>query len=379
MTLVPPISKSDAQRALVLADILGVSFDALLPAGEALPRDLIVLRDGLEELRASEARLDCRDGGAPFRFLLGQAAVLPQRRVEFTGTPRLGERPHEPLIESLRSALGISISGAPWPVRVETRELVHGARFTVTGAESSQFASSLLLAAARLSRLTGESVDVRVDGPLVSEGYFALTKSWLTRCGFSLDPVRAPKTPPEFPSIPGDWSSIGYLLALSWVSGLDVARMQRHSGHPDEAIVTHLEQVGLRVTTKLEGLARRGFDVDANTCPDAVPTLAVLATKLPQPSVFRNIGLLRHKESDRAQGLLTLLSAAGLTARIEGERLTITPGTARAFSFDPLEDHRLAMSAAVLSRLHEVRMELTHRECVSKSFPGFWNEFAKVA
>ena len=153
--------------------------------------------------------------------------------------------------------------------------------------------------------------------------------------------------------------------------------MQRDTGHPDEAIVTHLEHVGLRVTTKLEGEGQRGFDVDATTCPDAVPTLAVLATKLPQPSVFRNLGILRHKESDRAQGIVTLLSAAGLTARIEGETLTVTPGVARDFSFDPLDDHRLAMSAAVLSRLHGVRVELTNRECVAKSFPGFWAEFAK--
>lgn len=378
LQLVPPISKSDAQRALVLADILGVPFDSVLPADEALPRDVAVLRAGLEALRSSEARLDCRDGGAPFRFLLGQAAVLPHRRVEFIGTPRLGERPHEPLLEALRSALPVSITGTPWPVRVETGALARGARFTVTGAQSSQFASSLLLAGARLARSTGEAVDVRVEGPLVSEGYFALTRAWLTRCGFSLDPVRAPKAPGPFPPVPGDWSSLGYLLALSWVSGLPVSRLQRGSVHPDEALAAHLESVGLRVTDRVEGQAQRGFDVDATTCPDAVPTLAVLATKLPRPSVFRNIGLLRHKESDRAQGIVSLLAAAGLDALVEGEALTVTPGAARDFTFDPRDDHRLAMSAAVLSRLHEVRLELTQRECVAKSFPGFWGEFAKT-
>ncbi len=376
--LVPPVSKSDAQRALVLADILGVPFDSILPAGEALPRDIEVLREGLQKLRAPNAQLDCRDGGAPFRFLLGQAAVLPNRRVEFTGTPRLGARPHEPLLDSLR-ALGISITGTPWPVRVETRELLRDARFSVTGAESSQFASSLLLAAARLSMLTGDAIEVHVEGALVSEGYFALTQSWLARCGFSLNPVRAPKSPPAFPRIPGDWSSIGYLLALSWVSGLEVARMQRDSGHPDEAIVTHLERAGLTVTTKLEGTATRGFEVDASTCPDSIPTLAVIATKLPAPSIFRDVGILRHKESDRVQGIVTLLTAAGIDSELDGETLTVFPDDARDFSFDPLDDHRLAMSAAVLSRLHEVRLELTHRDCVSKSFPSFWDEFAKTS
>ncbi len=54
--LVPPLSKSDAQRALVLADVLGVPFEQLLPLGEELPRDVMVLRDGLLALRAAPSQ-----------------------------------------------------------------------------------------------------------------------------------------------------------------------------------------------------------------------------------------------------------------------------------------------------------------------------------
>lgn len=373
--LIPPLSKSDAQRALVLADILGLKLE--LPT-EDLPRDVEVLRAGLIALRKSKATIDCRDGGAPYRFLLGQSAVLPNRRITFTGTERLGERPHEPLIDALRT-LPISISvGTPWPVTVTTRELAKNAHFTVTGVESSQFASSLLLAAARLAVTTKQAVPLTVKGALTSEGYFALTKSWLERAGFTTSPVTAPKKITTLPNIPGDWSSLGYLLALSWVSGLRVGRLERNTGHPDEAIATHLESVGLKVTDRLEGTATRGFDVDSEQCPDAIPTLAVIATKLPKASTFRRIGILRHKESDRAAGIVELLTAAGITARIKGDTLTVTPGNATAFTFDPHDDHRLAMSAAVLGRLHEITAHVTNRDCVTKSFPGFWTEAAKA-
>ncbi len=376
--LVPPLSKSDAQRALVLADILGVSQASLLPAGEALPRDVEVLRAGLSALRSPTSRIDCHDGGAPFRFLVGQAAVLPERAVDFVGTPRLGARPHEPLLRALREALGVTVtSGQPWPVRVETRALRRGVAFRVPGAESSQYASSLLLAAARLSSLSGEAVAVEVEGALTSEGYFALTESWLHRCGFSLAPVRAPVAAPPFPRIPGDWSSLGYLLALSWVCGLPVARLERNTGHPDERLAAHLASAGLSVSDRLTGVPKRGVDVDAEACPDAVPTLAVLATRLPAPSVFRRVGVLRHKESDRVEGVRALLAAAGLTSRLDGETLTVFPGAARDFGFAPRDDHRLAMSAAVLARLHRVRGEVSSPECVAKSFPGFWAEVAK--
>lgn len=384
--LTPPLSKSDAQRALVLADILHVPFSSILPAGEALPRDVEVLRDGLLAMHSPRSKLDCRDGGAPFRFLLTQAAVQPQRRVEFTGSARLGERPHAPLLHALKCIPGLQLTeGAPWPVVVTSPAVMLGPlHFKVTGTESSQFASSLLLGMARLAAAGLES-SLEVDGAMTSEGYFALTRRWVERVGFRvsgasvLSLALAPQEERgRFPEIPGDWSSLGYLLALSWVSDLPVARLAFDTGHPDEAIVAHLRAVGLSVTDRLTGTPTAGFDVDCEQCPDAIPTLAVLATRLPSPSTFRRTGILRHKESDRLQGTIDLLEAAGLRAELHEGTLTVHPGAAHAFRFDARDDHRMAMSAAVLSRLHEVALSLKGKDSVSKSFPAFWSEAARA-
>ena len=159
---------------------------------------------------------------------------------------------------------------------------------------------------------------------------------------------------------------------------MKVERLAFGTGHPDEAIAAHLRGVGLRIGDRLEGTASRGFDVDSEQCPDAIPTLAVLATKLPAPSTFRRTGILRHKESDRLAGICELLKSAGLVCSVEGDTLTVTPGRARRFSFDAHDDHRLAMSAAVLGRLHDVRVTLRGMDSVTKSFPGFWTEAAKA-
>ena len=237
----PPLSKSDAQRALVLADILEVPFSEVLPAGEALPRDVELLRDGLVALRQPTAKIDCHDGGAPLRFLLTQAAVQPGRHVEFTGTSRLGERPHAPLLTALRTIPGLRLTeGNPWPLIVESPVAFRGpVAFEVTGLESSQFASSLLLGAARLAA-AGVEASVRVTGSMTSEGYFALTRRWLERTGFVIDERASALFPTPAPSgekmvIPGDWSSLGYLLALSWVSGIAVERIAFDTGHPEAA------------------------------------------------------------------------------------------------------------------------------------------------
>lgn len=406
MTLVPPLSKSDAQRALVLADVLGVAFEDVLPAGEPLPRDVEVLRAGLLALREPSARIDCHDGGAPFRFLLAQAALQPGRVVDFTGTPRLGERPHAPLLAALRAVPGVRITeGTPWPLRVESPAVLRGpVELMVSGEESSQFASSLLLGAARLAQ-AGVQVALRVSGALASEGYYALTRSWLTRCGFALEDAAGlttvrrsagagasrdsaqdegpPLTPSggervAFPPVPGDWSSLGYLLALSWVSGVPVARLAFDTGHPDEEIARQLRGVGLSVHERVTGTPTGGFHPDAAICPDAIPTLAVWATRLSAPSTFAHVGILRHKESDRLEGVRALLTAAGLSSSLEGDTLTVPPGAAKAFHFDARDDHRLAMSAAVLARLHGVTATLRGKDSVGKSFPGFWAEAAKA-
>lgn len=387
--LVPPLSKSDAQRALVLADVLEVPFERVLPAGETLPRDVEVLRDGLRSLRAPLSTIDCHDGGAPFRFLVGQTAVLPDREVHFTGTARLGARPHLPLLESLRAAVpGLELTvGQPWPVVLKTPAAVAPTRFAIAGAQSSQFASSVLLAATRVAFREHLSVEVVLEGALASEGYFALTRSWVERCG-SFDVtgtasglvVKANGAEPVLPPVPGDWSSIGYLLALSWVSGLSIARVQRESGHPDELALTHLASVGLTLTDdhRVIGTPRGGLSVDASQCPDSVPLLAALATKCAAPSRFTNVSILRLKESDRLSGIIDLLAASGLSATTDGDLLTVTPGVAGAFTFDARDDHRLAMSAAVLARLHGVALRLTGGDSVAKSFPDFWRQAAKA-
>jgi 3-phosphoshikimate 1-carboxyvinyltransferase len=403
---VPPLSKSDALRALVLADVTGVEPRSFLP-GEALPRDAQVLQQGLAALRAGGGAIDCHDGGAPFRFLLTQAALACGRTTRFTGTARLGERPHAPLFEALRAVIeplgGRLTAGTPWPVVVEgPRSLAGLERFSVAAAESSQFASSLLLGAARVTAATGRTCAVLVQGPIASAGYLALTEHWLRRAGFAVTAAhpsawtvapRAAGTPPpggaQF-ALPGDWSSIAFLLLLAWRSGAEVARVGPFGQgtlllHPDQAVVGHLESVGLAVTrgtagrVAVTGSPRGGLTVDAAICPDAVPALAALACVLPAPSRFLHAAILRHKESDRLAGLRELADRVGAAARVAGDELAIDPATApRALAFDARDDHRLAMAAATLAHLAGVPLRLRGGESVAKSFPGFWREAAKV-
>ncbi len=227
----PPVSKSDAQRALILADIIGASSPLTNVRDAALPGDVKIVRDGLWALRHHKSHIDVHDGGAPFRFLLTQAALTPGTQVSFTGAARLASRPHDQLINSLQntlSPLGVTLTftAGQWPVTVQTPDApLSVAAFSINGAESSQFASSLLLGVARLVARTHRPVRLELSGPTASAGYLDMTIRWLEACGFTVENVGAGVTvtgfqePRTVPSIPGDWSSLTYLLPIAWKCG----------------------------------------------------------------------------------------------------------------------------------------------------------------
>lgn len=389
--LTPPPSKSDAHRALTLSALLGQA--PRLSSGGALPNDICVLRDGLARLAGvGPQELACADAGAPFRILVTQAALRRGESTLLSGTPRLGERPHAPLIDALHRTLGpvgfaARWGGTPWPLAIRGIQApAPQARFEVDGSQSSQFATSLLLGAAALHLVENRPWEVVLTGAPTSQGYLGLTTHWLGQAGFRLEvsPSRVAIVgfdEAELPEVPGDWSSIGYLALIAWRTGGSVRCVDPEAGHPDRELLRVLEQAGLTWAVGAEGLTihgvpTSGISADAALCPDLLPTLAALACVLPAGSRFENVSLLKAKESDRLQGMVDLVALAGGSTVLDGDALEVHPGVnlPPELHFDSREDHRMAMSAATLSVLLGRPLTLTGAEHVSKSFPGFWDE-----
>ncbi|MCU0702088.1 MAG: 3-phosphoshikimate 1-carboxyvinyltransferase [Myxococcaceae bacterium] len=388
----PPLSKSDAHRALVLSEVCEGRHEHLLPAPALRARDVDVLSRGLVALRGAGGDLDCLDAGAPFRFLVTQAALQSPYAWRFFGTPRLAERPQQPLFDALARGLGTTFEhGAePWPLTVRTLRVPPSADFLVEAGASSQFASSLLLGCAKLVRSGQGPCSVTLDAEPASAGYLSMTLSWLRRFGFDLHATDVrftlrSWTPTESPAaLPGDWSSLTYLLPLSWRSGVPVTSVDLAAPHPDQRIVEHLASIGLSLAPDeggviVQGAPRGGLSVDASSCPDAVPALVAVALVCPQPSSFSNCGVLRLKESDRLAGVAALAEAFGGRATVTRDQLFVEPpARPRAARIEGHDDHRLVMAAATAARLLEVDVSIRGTGAVEKSFPGFWDEAAKA-
>ncbi len=400
--LQPPMSKSGALRRLVLARIAGRP--DWLASMRAFPRpwpsDVERLEAALAALEGpvpSDGRdIDLGDGAAPLRIVMAQAAISTGT-YRLQGSARLGARPHAPLADALREALGsrgLRLKfGAPWPIEIVGTADTGPARFRTAGSESSQFATALLLAAAALAAREKRPWTVEFASTIPSRGYLDLTARSLSEAGFALDVRPEAATLGAFrpasavPPVPADWSAAGYLLPLAWRSGGTVLGVDLGSDHPDRSVVDLLAGIGLVVDgdpesgIRVTGVAGGGLRASARLCPDLIPTLAAVACVLPAPSTFTDLSILRLKESDRLEGIRALVAAAGgRTEEVDGEALRVMPPSERRaeLTFESRGDHRLAMAAATLAVCAGARLSLGDPDCVAKSFPGFYDQLGRA-
>jgi 3-phosphoshikimate 1-carboxyvinyltransferase len=115
------------------------------------------------------------------------------------------------------------------------------------------------------------------------------------------------------------------------------------------------------------------------TLVDEVPILAVLASRARGQTVFREVGELRVKESNRLELLAANLRAVGVRADALGNDLRIegteVPPKGRV---DTAADHRLAMAFAVLGTVPGADIRLSERASVAISYPGFFRDLKRI-
>jgi len=111
--------------------------------------------------------------------------------------------------------------------------------------------------------------------------------------------------------------------------------------------------------------------------PDLVPTLAVLAAVRPGRTVIANVAQLRIKESDRLAALAAELRKMGVPVEEKPDGLVIDGGNPHGAEIETYNDHRIAMSFAVLG-LVVPGVKIRNPRCVDKSFPCFWRELNKL-
>ena len=399
-----PGSKSFTQRGLAVASLAeGKS----LLQNALLSEDSTYLMEALRNLGA-EIRIEGKDiqvtgtggrlknpgkslylgnNGTAMRFLTSLVS-LGEGEYTLTGTERLCRRPIGALVEALRS-LGVEASsrgedGFP-PVVVNAAGLPGGS-VVFKDIVSSQFVSSLMICAPYARK---ETV-IELEGPIRSYPYLEMTREVMEAFGVPVHrdlPNRFRVSGREqYRSreyrVEGDASSASYFfLAAAICKGrVRVENLTPRTRQGDIGILTVLEELGCRVmrgdnwVEVWGGELKRGeYAFDFGNMPDMVPGLAVLAARRFGRTLIRNVGHLRFKESDRLKALATELRKIGIPVQESEDGLAIEGGPAKGAKIETYDDHRIAMSFAILG-LAVPGISIQNPDCVGKSFPDFWEK-----
>ncbi|MFO1364598.1 MAG: 3-phosphoshikimate 1-carboxyvinyltransferase [Burkholderiales bacterium] len=410
-----PGSKSISNRTLLLA---------ALAEGTTAIAGLLDSDDTARMLEALRALgIDCARAGAAGGWRVrGCAGVVPVKRAELflgnagtafrpltavlalaggtyrlAGVARMHERPIGDLVDALR-CLGADVrycgkEGFP-PLAIGPAHPSAVTSLPVRGDVSSQFLTALLLALP----LVGRAIAVEVAGELVSKPYVELTLDSMRRFGVVVEragagtfrvPAGARYRSPGTIHVEGDASSASYFLAAGALGGgpVRVQGVGRASVQGDVRFVEVLRAMGAAVALGEDWIEVRGarplrpIDLDLNHIPDAAMTAAVLALFADGPSVIRNVGSWRVKETDRLAAMATELRKVGAAVEERADALRITPPPSGRLVpgavIDTYDDHRMAMCFALVA-LGGVPVRINDPACVNKTFPDYFRALARL-
>ncbi|MBI2823722.1 MAG: 3-phosphoshikimate 1-carboxyvinyltransferase [Planctomycetia bacterium] len=404
----PPGSKSITNRALVcaaladgrstLAGLLAsedtrVMIDALRKLGVAVGIDAATCTATIEgcggRIPAAQADLYVANSGTTVRFLTAMLA-LASGTFRLDGTPRMRERPIGSLIAALRS-LGVDVASeqnndCP-PVRMVASGLKGGAA-TIRGDVSSQFLSGLLMAAP----YARSPVSLAVEGELVSQPYVRMTLAVMAAFGVAVDGADLRRIAVPLAHYRGtsyviepDASAASYFWGAAAIAGgrVTVEGLSRTSLQGDTAFVDVLERMGCRVERGADQITVRsgdrlvGVEADMNAISDTVQTLAAVALFAEGPTTITGVAHIRHKETDRIAALATELRKLGAGVVEHDDGLVIAPGPLRGAAIDTYDDHRMAMSLALVG-LRVPEVVIRDPGCTAKTYPEFFADLARL-
>ena len=366
-TVTPPPSKSLAHRALLAAFLAGET--APLPD---LPdsQDILATRQCLAALREGKP-MDCRESGSTLRFLIPVSLALRHKGV-FTGRGRLMERPQTPYFNIFKEK---NIAYTQENGVLTVKGALPPGDYRLPGGVSSQFVTGLLFA---LPLVEGDS-ELILTSPLESRGYVDLTLDVLEQFGISLENQNyerflvsgRQRYQPCAYSVEADWSQAAFWYAANFVGGqVTLEGLNFDSAQGDK-----------QAAALYWPMARPGdLDIDLAHIPDLAPPLAAMAAVRRGVTRFVHAGRLRLKESDRIAAITDALNALGAQAEETPDGFVVhgMPQLEGGGTVDCRNDHRIAMMAGVLACCAQRPSTLLGAECVEKSYPQFWAEFARL-
>lgn len=331
--------------------------------------------------------------GTTARFLPGVlAASTSGGEWTVTASKRMSERPMEPLLASLRQ-LGAEITSLQregyLPIHIKGNGL-KGGEIAISGRVSSQFISGLIIAAC----YAADPVIIRVTDPIVQHAYVKMTIQLLQTMGAEIsydDGLTEIRITPQVLqgqelALEADASTANYFFALAALTNgiMRVTNLNRQTLQPDLLFLQVLERMGCTVLQEndyieVQGCAqlKGGFDISMKEMSDQTLTLAALAPFADGPIAIHDVAHIRAHECDRISAIVQLLRQMEIQVEEREDGLTVYPGQPQPALLSSYDDHRVAMSCALIgTKVPGIRIE--NPGCVSKTCPTYFDELTQL-
>lgn len=339
-----------------------------------------------------DGRLHVGSAGTIARFLPTFLAAGEAGEWTVTASKQMSKRPVGPLFDAIRAGGGsvTSLAAENCYPAVITGSSFKAGKLEMAGNVSSQFISGILLGSAQAEA----PLELTVTGGIVQSDYVRITLDVMRHFGVEVEVNEAfdhfKVNPIGYTAkdllVEADASTATYFAALAAVTRGDVTltNIGQRTRQPDYGFLEILEKLGCTVTrgdtqTRIEndGPLKGGFTFDMKPLSDATLTLATIAPFCDGPITALNVAHIRHHESDRISAICAELTKAGIQVDEHDDGLTVYPGTPKFAKLDTHEDHRVAMSLAVMG-VASHGVELEGPGCVSKTCPSFFEELEKL-
>lgn len=406
-----PPSKSQSQRALLIAamasgkseianilpspDIIAMQ-KAIVAMGAKIKADKygkVVVTGVAASPKLSKKKIDVGGSGQVLRFFAA-VALCQQNNFTLLGDESISNRRSMADLCSGFEQLGIKVNYLNQdgfaPVTLAGK--LQPGRVKVSG-EDSQVVSALLLAAYYLDGVTSITVTNPGERPWLN-----MTTSWLEGSVTShnlvdnmlvFNVVGKPQRDSFNYFVPGDFSSIAYIVAAAMllgvkleILGLDWNEPQGDSRFIDILLELDENRVLEKNSNSLKVLGKAKFKtdvtLDVNSCIDMVTIIAVVASCAEGVTTITGAAIAQQKESKRLDAIATELTKMGADIKVTLDGLIITGGKLVGARCSSWNDHRIAMSLAVAGLVSSGESVILGAECVTKSYPGFWQDLSSL-
>lgn len=416
ITVEVPGSKSITNRALLMAAmakgesvIKGVLFsddsehflNALIELGFEVQVDRrkkeVKIKGTGGKIPKKNAKIFVGSAGTAARFLTAFLA-MSDGTYEITSSEQMKKRPMKELLELLES-LGAKITymeeNDTFPMKIEGLgnqiEKVGSSTVELNIDRSSQFLSAMLMVAP----LRFEKLTICLTGERSARAYVEMTEQMMKQFGHpgvvktdeNCYRVEEAVYQGQQYQVEPDVSAACYFYAMAAVTGgkAVVAHVSKDSLQGDMCFLDVLERMGCTLNwgnkdgfvkeqltvcgPKKGGL--KGITQDFCNFSDQALTMAAIAPFANAPVTITGIGHIRGQESDRLQVICTELGKMGIQTKQDGDSVKIFPGSPKASQVETYDDHRVAMSFAIIG-LRSAGVVIQNPLCCKKTFPEYF-------